>query len=74
MEDVLCVHGRWIDGICVCDRGYVSEFKNGELYPVYCGKRDEVFVVNLRKGFEPVDFLHYTAIAVSSSTQIKLVL
>ena len=60
-----CLHGSWEDGICKCESGYVSEFRDTELNPIYCGKRDDVLVINLRKGYEPIDLLHYGTMSVN---------
>ena len=67
MEDVTCLHGKWVDGICKCDRGYISEFREDQLYPIYCAKKSDVFIVDLGRGFEPKELLHYTAMSVNSS-------
>ena len=62
--EVSCLHGRWEEGICKCYNGYVTEFTEIQLYPIYCAKKSEDFVLNLRKGFEPLDILHYTTMSV----------
>jgi len=58
-----CVQGKWINGICVCKEGYVSEFNNVEVYPKYCTKRYKEVKLVL-KGNEIKDFFQYVAIAV----------
>ena len=58
-----CDHGDWVDGVCICDEGYVSEFTNKELYPVYCAKKYEEVTVVL-KGNEIRHLLQYLAISV----------
>lgn len=63
-SEVSCLHGSWEDGACKCDHGYVTEFTDIELYPIYCAKKQDVFILNLRKGFEPLDILHYTTMSV----------
>ena len=63
-RDVSCLHGSWIDGICKCNRGYVTEFTDTKLYPVYCAKKNDVVILNLRAGFEPVDIFHYATLSV----------
>lgn len=65
MDSVIaCLHGDWEDGICKCHSGYVSEFKDDELYPMYCTKKDDEFVINLGSRYELVDFLHYGTMTV----------
>ena len=63
-RDVSCLHGSWVDGICKCNSGYVTEFTDTELYPVYCAKKDDIVILNLRAGFEPIDIFHYMSLSV----------
>lgn len=63
-RDVSCLHGSWEDGICVCDQGYVTEFTDAELYPVYCAKKNDIVILTLKAGFEPIDIFHYTTLSV----------
>ncbi len=65
---VSCLHGTWVNGICECERGFTSVFRDTELYPIYCGKKEEdVLVINLRNGYETIDFLHYAAMSVKKT-------
>ena len=61
---VSCLHGSWEDGVCKCQKGYVTEFVETQLYPIYCSKKEDAIILNLRKGFEPYDILHYSTMSV----------
>ena len=64
VPEVSCLHGNWEDGVCNCDSGYMTEFSDTELYPIYCSIKQTAFVLNLRRGYEPLDFLHYSTMSV----------
>ena len=41
-----CLHGKWVDGVCVCEIGYESLFDESSLNPVYCGERKTHILAN----------------------------
>ena len=59
---VSCLHGEWVDGTCVCERGYESKFNDAILDPVYCGDR---IVRVLTRSIDPATIAHYVAMSVS---------
>lgn len=72
--DESCLHGSWEDGVCQCERGYVTEFTDIKLYPIYCAEKDDIYVLNLRRGYESVDFLHYVTLSVFELVRFKIML
>lgn len=56
-----CVHGEWVDGTCLCERGYESIFNDAILDPVYCGDR---IVRVLTRSIDPATIVHYLAMGV----------
>lgn len=70
--DESCLHGSWEDGVCQCERGYVTEFTDTKLYPIYCAEKDDIYVLNLRRGYESVDFLHYVTLSVFELVRFTL--
>ena len=56
-----CLHGEWIDGTCVCERGYESKFNDAILDPVYCSDR---IVRVLTRSIDPATIAHYVAMSV----------
>lgn len=46
----------------------MTEFRDVDLYPIYCSIKETAFVLNLRKGYEPLDFLHYFTMSVIITT------
>ena len=59
---VACLHGEWIDGACICERGYESTFNDAILDPVYCGDR---IVRVLTRSIDPATIVHYLTMSVS---------
>lgn len=73
VPEVSCLHGSWVDGVCKCESGYMTEFRETELYPIYCSKKQTAFVLNLRRGYEPHDFLHYFTMSVITTLIIRAI-
>ena len=61
---VSCLHGEWVDGTCVCERGYESKFNDAILDPVYCSDR---IVRVLTRSIDPATIAHYVAMSVRYS-------
>ena len=56
-----CLHGEWIGGACVCERGYESTFNDVILDSVYCSDR---IVRILTRSIDPGTIVHYLAMGV----------
>ena len=58
-----CLHGEWVGGTCICERGYESTFNDVTLHPVYCSDR---MVRVLTKSIDPATIVHFLTMSVST--------
>lgn len=62
--DDLCVHGKWVEGVCVCNKGYDTGFNHRLLYPKYC-ENEKVTVIKVDSYVTSEELLYYAAMALT---------
>lgn len=74
-EDEVCIHGRWEDGACICDRGFQTDDEATDshlvLNPVYCSKQVITYINHPGYLGDQSGMLHLMAMAVSCTVCVE---
>lgn len=52
-----CIHGRWVDSVCLCDPQYEVGFNELDLFPRYCSE-EKVNVITIRPYITSEELVH----------------
>lgn len=61
-DQKFCIQGFWRDGACTCMQGYVSEWSDSALHPLYC---DLQAGTNMEESFDARSIVPHASTAVS---------
>ena len=63
-KDKWCIHGRWKDGVCVCNPGWATFFNDKVVTQQYCNL-DEKDVAQMRASYAPKHYFYLSSMTVT---------